>query len=90
MAALKGTKISDVRFINAGFKPEAKCLGILDENDNVIEECTWGLRPMIWTQPKDIKKAARDHAYFNPDHIVHVDQINRTEYVLRSKDFQDG
>lgn len=90
MAAIKGTKKSDVRWITANFKPTAQCLGILDENDNVVTECTWGLNAGHFIQSRDIRQAAKDHAYMNPDHLVQVDQVNRSQYSLKSKDHENG
>lgn len=89
MAAIKGTKKSDVRWITANFKPEAKCLGILDNLDQVIVKCDWALHAGHFVNGRQVRDAAKDHAYFNPDHIVQVDQVNTSQYTLKSKDHEN-
>lgn len=86
MAAIKGTKKSDVTWLTVNFKPEAKCLGVLNNLDQVTVKCNWALNAGPFTNGRNVRDAAKDHAYFNPDHVVQVDQVNTSQYTLKSKD----
>jgi hypothetical protein len=96
MPPIKGSRKSDVTYWRAQFRPHANCVGsrkptpVADDED-LYTGCSFSYPydgmffPPDWRQ---IRQAAKNHAYENPGHIVLVDVIDRTEYQLKPEDFQ--